>query len=30
MEKTRNVPISALPAKINFKELTEIDFPTDY
>ena len=30
MEKTRNVPISALPAKINFKELTEIDFPTVY
>lgn len=30
MEKVRNCPVLAIPAKVNFKELTEIVFPTDY
>lgn len=30
MEKIRNCPVLAIPAKVNFKELTEIVFPTDY
>ena len=30
MEKIRNCPVLAIPAKVNFKELKEIIFPTDY
>lgn len=30
MEKIRNCPVLAIPTKVNFKELTEIVFPTDY
>ena len=30
MEKIRNCPVLAVPAKVNFNELTEIVFPTDY